>query len=744
MKIIPTPYSFEKSNNTSELTGFRVVMCEIVPDSTVRFGLDELEKKFAVPCICGGSLKLVKADDKFFEEKNASEQGYILTRKADEILLKAQSSVGFMYGLMTLLQLYGDAPAEFEIKDKPAVKLRGNMNTLWAESGVWTYDFGDGLEAAGKRLREALDEAAKAKLNLMYIDAFGFKDDRFPGYNKFMKEISDYANVRGVHTMCGGYGMGYGQSAHSLFMGKVFRNRYPYPDGELYDCIGTCEHDETAPPEHMKGRSYGTCLSNTALTDDKIKEMRTYLLATGITVIYLHHMDSDQIHEPLWLGRCKHCREKYPNDSLYAKDGCAGAFAEFYDRILDALLPEIPDLVICPVSPGYAYAETTSDYAFEKCTKFWASVLEYAKNRDALIPTFRELLLQHDEEKLRFDILGERLASCGCVFFSSGDGFYSDKIYTPSAAYIKVMNTADMMICANGGAIQKLTQYTNAEYMWNPENSAFYNIEVLDNFRDMMNHYDALREGYSGWQFNEDGPKRSERSVCVERAVRPDGIYGDGGLVETSCAVLFGEKYAKRIADVFRIRGKNGECPIFTLCNNELSTDRRKLNFRMLWDTPMSSELQLLYRERFAECTITTLTAKDMLDDILEEDDLTESVREHLEYLRDSAALSARFCSQLTRYMDLYIEADAYFENGTEITGDFYARAEGLIRDGERALAKVTAAALKPFDVMGGINVWRDKCFDFIAYSAGQIVKSLKTNSRIPEDKRELEKRNWW
>jgi hypothetical protein len=58
--------------------------------------------------------------------------------------------VGFFYGAMTLLQLYGNAPFEFEIKDRPNIKFRGNMNTLWAESGVWSYDFGDGLDNALK------------------------------------------------------------------------------------------------------------------------------------------------------------------------------------------------------------------------------------------------------------------------------------------------------------------------------------------------------------------------------------------------------------------------------------------------------------------------------------------------------------------------------------------------------------------------------------------------------------------
>lgn len=724
MKLIPTPQSFLHAEEYAPIVGFADIQCKVSMDETISWGLAKLQESLTN----SGTdvLVLENADDAFFSEKNAKEQGYILIRDAKCITLKAQTSIGFLYGLMTLRQLCEEAPVTFTIYDRPQIRFRGNMNTLWAESGIWSYDFGDGLESAVHRLQVAIDEAAMFKLNMMYIDAFGYATDRFPGYNEAIRGLSEYGKVRGVRMMVGGYGMGYGQSAHSnTHKGKVYRNRFPYPDGELYDCIGTYDYSDlikNAGPEVMRGRSFGTCLSNTALTDDKVSEILEYVRATGVNMIYMHNMDADQLHEPLWLGRCDHCRKKYPNDDLYARDGAAGAFADFYDQMLDTLLPECPELIILPVSPGYCYATSTEDFAFEKARKFWANVKKFCRHKENLIPTFRELFHQHEEPKLRYELLNESIDTFGSVYFSSGDGFYSDKCYTPSAAYSVTMRDADLMICANGGALQKATALTNAEYLWNTDNSAFWNLDIPADYKAVMPHYNAFREGY----------------------IRPEGIYGEDGLLDTSCCRLFGKAHGKRIADVFRIRGKNGECPIFTACNVEIWTRGTFVNFPMLWDTPQDLDKQNQFRERFAESTIATLTAKDILAEVLEADDLDAETRAHLSFLHESAANYAKLCSQLTRYMDLYMEADRYFENGEAYNEDIYARIHALVQDANTALAQVQNDGRKVFDTTGGVLFRREALFDFVAYSAGQIAKSLQTNQRVPEDRRALVARNWW
>ena len=316
------------------------------------------------------------------------------------------------------------------------------------------------------------------------------------------------------------------------------------------------------------------------------------------------------------------------------------------------------------------------------------------------------------------------LPSFGCVYFSSSDGFYSDKIYTPSAAYAAMMRDTDVMICANGSALQKPTQVANAEYLWNTDHSAFYNLEFLGSYPEQMAHYNRFREG----------------------RIRPAGIYGAEGLLETSCAWLFGKEHAKRIADVFRLQGKNGECPVFTACNVELWTNYTKVNYPMLWDTPVGVDQQKVFRERFCECATVTLAAQNILEEILESDDLSTDTRAHLSFLLESAKMGSKLCNQLTRYMDLYMEADAYlsFYSAAPMGGDIIVRCQALIKDANRVIEKLNNDGSQPFDPKEGILLRRTEMFEFVAYCADQIIKSIQTKKRVPDDRKPLRVRNWW
>ncbi len=724
-KIIPTPQKFEHSEKLTAYVGFEKILCDIAEDDKLVTGFEMLKEKFAIGA--GDVLKITTSDDAFFEERNATEQGYIMERADGVTTVYAKTTQGAFYAMMTLLQLHGEAPETFKIYDRPNVRLRGIKNTLWAETGVWSYDFGDGIENAVARIHEAMDQMAKAKLNMMYYDGYGWRTERFPGYDNAVHRIAEYGKKRGILLFTGGYGMSYGAAGHNnSYQGRVFYNRRPYPDGELYDCIGTYDRNDRsakAGVNSLRGRSFGTCLSNKELADDKISELREFMQKTGVRILKMHHMDADEIHEPLWNGRCACCREKFPNDDLYAKDGCAGAFAAWFDYVLDSLLPEFPDMVLAPVSPGYAYAKQSSDETFYKCKKFWTAISSYIRNKEAFVASFRELFYMHEEpNKMRFDLLCESMPRVFAGFFSSGDGFYSDKVYTASAAYASFMSNAEAICAFNGMALHKPTMIANAEYFWNPKNSAFYNVELMGEFEPQFDHYNKLREGF----------------------IRPEGIYGDGGLLETSCALLFGDKHAKRIADAFRVTGKNGETPILTACNVELWTNYTKVNFPMLWDTPVSAAEQNKFRERFSECALATAAARDIFEEVLAADDLEAGTRAHLAFLHECAVMGAKLCSQLTRYMDLYMEADRYFEDGTPVNPDIYERCEALIRDAEAFLAVMRADGKVPFDPLGGIMLRREEMFEFVAYCAGQIMKSLRTDSRVPEDRKPLNVRTWW
>jgi len=716
VNIIPTPQSYACAETVKPITGFSEILCKVEKDETIEWGIEKLEEVAAGEG--AEKLTLQQGEDVFFEEKNAHEQGYILKRDANGVTITAQSSVGMLYGLMTLRQLCAEAPATFEIHDRPQIRFRGNMNTLWAESGVWSYDFGDGIEKAKQRLKDAIDECAMVKINLMYADAFGFRTERFPGYDQLMTELSEYARVRGVRIMVGGYGMGYGMSAHkNSYMGQVFYNRESYPDGEVYKCIGTSD----------KAREHGTCLSNDALTDAKIEEIRTYLRATGVNMLYLHNVDDDVLTLKLWMNRCEDCRKRWKNNDLRAADGAAGAFAAFYDRIFDALLPEFPDLIICPVSPGYSYAHSTNNSNFGKSCAFWSGVYELMEHKENCIPMFREQFYQQQvfessTPTIRFEDLHKTLPSYSVVYFSSGDGFYSDNIYTPSAAYAVFMKDADLVLCANGSSLQKPTAVANAEYLWNPTDSAFWNLELMGNFQKQYDHYNLFREGM----------------------IRPDEIYGEDGLLDASCERIFGEAHGKRIADIYRLQGKNGEVPIFTACNVELWTNYTKVNYPMLWDSPVGVAQQETYRERFSESAIVTAKAAEILAEVLAADDLTASQREYLQFMYDSAELYTELCEQLTRYMDLYIEADRYFANGTPYGNDLCDRAKTLQSEALAIIDELKNDGREAFDPLDGMLVRQEELFDFVAYCAGQIVKSIETNSRVPEDRRPPNIRDWW
>jgi hypothetical protein len=104
---------------------------------------------------------------------------------------------------MTLLQLHGEAPDSFEIYDRPQIRFRGIKNTLWAETGVWSYDFGDGLENALARIRKTMDQMAKSKMNLMYYDGYGWRTERFPGYDNAVRSLAEYGKARGILLMTG-------------------------------------------------------------------------------------------------------------------------------------------------------------------------------------------------------------------------------------------------------------------------------------------------------------------------------------------------------------------------------------------------------------------------------------------------------------------------------------------------------------------------------------------------------------
>ena len=76
--------------------------------------------------------KFTEIDVTWFNNKNAKEQGYILSgTKSGKIVIYAKTQTGLAYGVTTLLQLPA-LEGEFIIKDYPDFRYRGNKWLLWA------------------------------------------------------------------------------------------------------------------------------------------------------------------------------------------------------------------------------------------------------------------------------------------------------------------------------------------------------------------------------------------------------------------------------------------------------------------------------------------------------------------------------------------------------------------------------------------------------------------------------------
>ena len=150
--------------------------------------------------------------------------------------------------------------------------------------------------------------------------------------------------------------------------------------------------------------------------DDKIAELRNFIKEVQPGALYLHNIDAHLIEEKMWAVRCDECRKKWPNDDLFAKDGMAGAFAYFFDRLNGGLKDIVVDdydssrdLLIFNVAPGYMSYDA-DDEEIEKAGEFWKKVLEYSTVKENVFPTFRELFYNKKDTRLRIpDIISKKL-----------------------------------------------------------------------------------------------------------------------------------------------------------------------------------------------------------------------------------------------------------------------------------------------------------------------------------------------
>lgn len=743
LNVIPTPMYFEYTRGTP--LSISKVFCRARIGAPLGRALELLEKEQDFVYSDASEADLIITDRPleffpeseldFFSKKYADKQGYLLKKETGKpIVIAAKSTTGCAYGIMTLLQLLGKEIAEIMIKDWPDFKRRSNMWTAWAESGVWSYDFGDGPEAMKERIVRKLDLNFRYKINLIYVDGFGLDTERFPEYAEIMRFANDEARKRDIHLYSGAYGMSYGQAGYQGYFGKVYKNRRCYPDGETYECIASVDAKLIFQRKlKLVAREYGTCLSNDALFELKAEEFENYVKKTHCGGLYIHNMDSYEIYPEIWNARCEQCRRKWPNDDLYAEDGAAGAFAWYFGKLANRLAQvkdgdydASGDLEITLVSPAYLYAVHTSDYDYDVGMKFWSAVTRYM-DADNVSICFRENFYYHDKPVRRAEALTENHfdKDTMVINFCGADGFYDDKLFTTTAVLNDIMKGFDGFITANGNAFQEPLQVFNAEYQWNCDHSGFYNLE------DRPGDQEAFMALYQS---------------ALDSGFRPEEIYGEGGMIDVICEKLYGSEIGSEMARIYKVCGNNGEPPVAAAACVDIYSEFGRAFLPMRWDNEeITEEIIRQYSERFSRCSMASKTAADIMTKVLADFDGDGEIRKDLIWFGECLTMGSRLTELLDLYMGVYAEVDRHFAGGTTLRAGIEEEIE-RIREGAKEFVGrfVDRPGVKPMDKLGGSMVRRAFMADFLEYNAELMLASIRTGKRIPDNRRPLAKKTWW
>ena len=672
------------------------------------------------------------ADDlKMFDEKFAKKQGYILKSLPNgQLAIIAQNQQGCAYGVMTLRQIVGLDVSALVIRDFPDFYIRGIKWLIWAETDGFSFDFGDGIEAMERRMKRNIDQLFKYKINNVFSEGFGYSADRYEGYAELIRSVCDYARKRGILITCGGYSMSYGMTAYKdSYQGKDFYNRKSYPDGEIYECLGTYVPGKY--PYEWRTLNHGTCLSNDALTELKIQEIEEYVRRTHITALSMHNMDAYDIEPGLWETRCEECKKRWPNPSLFARDGMAGAFAEFIDKIIDRLrmikdgdYDASRDLTIRMAAPGYMYYNSTNDHDYDVGIKFWAAVTQFIKNKDVFIVGLREEQFYWDKPVHRTETMLKAgfEAMVGVGNFVGADGFYDDRLFSTNAAFNYGMKGFDVMTLFNGHAFQEPLQVYNSEYLWNSENSGFFNISPRP----------------TNYQEYEDLFQKMVRSEY-----KPEEVFGEGGFIDIICQKLYGDDLGLELAKLYKMSGKNGEPPIPFAANVDIFTQYSRAVLPMRWENEMKPEDILAKYERFYQCALMSHKAKALLTRILERNDLSDGLRETLTCFCECFHMGSMLCDLLTRYMEIYRVLDDSLANNLD-TKHIAQRILDLKVPISAFQKYVEEMDVKPVDKFEGIYIRRKEMADFLDYNTTIMLYSIEQNKRIPEGVRDALKYEWY
>ena len=519
-------------------------------------------------------------------------QAYELVIDAAGVTMSAADPDGFMYGAMTLLQLltkHGDGWALplGRIADRPRFEIRGVNWNLMAEIRGWSQDDCQGSRDFRLRFLAGLDLMAEYKLNFAFIDGVGWNGRRFHSYPSLMRDMNAAARRRGIHLCYVGYSSGYGEQ-HEEFDGESFENRYDYPRGALYPCMGFA-----AKPV---SRLMGTCLSNKKLLKRKCAQLQQFVQTVEPGALYVHGLDISVNAEAQasWNLRCPNCRERWSNDDLAAPDGMAGACANLFLHLAEAVgrvrNPQTGydarrDCMVNMVGPNYTNAYENDDE--------WRCHLDYFETVSRLLAgkniylMLREQFFGDVPKAPRYQELRQRLgpdAKISCVYFAAASGFYDSSIISGDAPAIGLLSGANAVITGNGNAFQETRQVINAEYLWNPDGAFRVDQPTVAVSAEFM-------------------PAHRQQAFGISS---PPQLFEAGGLLDVVCAKLYGKAAGALVARAQRLRTSHGDkyshtTPLW----NATFPNWRFSNFKLVrWQaglTPealaQASELQALLKE---------------------------------------------------------------------------------------------------------------------------------------------------
>lgn len=596
----------------------------------------------------------------------AAQQGYGIRSAQDSpVVLFARSSVALLYAVASLLQLVRTEGGDIllnnvELKDWPEFEYRGNNWLLANELYGWSYDRGDGLKAYEKRIIRKLDLCALHKINLVGFDGFGWNPERFPGYGAMMRRLARAARLRGIRLQFGGYGSGYGLQA--AYDGNIFQNRTRYPDGAVYTCCGMpgISHTETS-------RTMGTCLSNQALLKLKQEELVEFVRRVEPGMLYIHNIDAMGIKESteVWKLRCPACRKKWPSDAVVAEDGMAAAFASFYNALAQAVnkvrnpnsgYVAARDCLLTMVSPAYTSLEE-ADHEWRQECGYFNLVSRLCRERN-IVFGLREQFCNFQDASPRYRALREAVDANGKghrianIYFYGGDGFTSSYPFLATPVLNRYFQGAHIIMTGNGDGYQEPQQLLHAEYSWNPHGSAF--------------HVEPMAPTREAW-------KQRYRDLCTTRA-SIKAISGKDGFLDVACERLYGPKSGAKVAEIYRMFGRNSlqslfpegfqrtaydRPPVFLPLSNKLAPVGIFSNAGIVWQKEFSAEsvvkvrhLARTYREMIALNRRAQRLAQRAAGDCVELETAND-----LRWLARTLACGARILEAGARYLDLFVPA---------------------------------------------------------------------------------------